>query len=307
MTERIKPTSDLGFKKITSEETNKDVLQGIIGDFFNLWIPLDEINVTVPYDIRSYEEYLKQLSGGETISEKLRQTIQDVAADITIADFGAEIQVKADRFFTLRSLYLAFARFCSNYNLPGKMVYRYDGTPIRYSSLKPMYYLNILGYPHFTGDDDALRILTFNDSVRNKSLDREYMTIAYFELDKNNIETVNQGYWKTFFKTGEAPDQAPEYIKKAARVIERANLTKEERTMYDQLQKAQDIYDSVIYTAQIEGERIGEARGEARGEVKGKVEERLVIARNALHMGMTIAQASQLTGVAEDEIRKLAQ
>jgi hypothetical protein len=38
-----------------------------------------------------------------------------------------------------------------------------------------------------------------------------------------------------------------------------------------------------------------------------KKEERFAIARNALHMGMTIADTSRLTGLTEDEIRKLAQ
>ena len=69
--------------------------------------------------------------------------------------------------------------------------------------------------------------------------------------------------------------------------------------MSERIKPTSDIYDSVIYTAQIKGERIGEARG--------KVEERAAIALKALHMGMTIAEASQLTGLAEDEIRKLAQ
>ena len=298
MTERIPPTSDLGFKKITCEPSTKDVLQGIIGDFFDLWIPLEEINVTAPYDIKSYGEYLKQLSGGGEISEKLRQTVQDVVADIKIADFGAEFQLQKDKYYSQRSLYYACTRFCSNYNALGKIVYRYDGTPIRYSSLKPVYMLNILNYPHFNGDNDALRVLTLYDRNRNKALDREYLTIAYFELAKNNIETENQSHWKVFFRTGEVPDNAPDYIKKAAWVIERSNLTKEERDMYDQLQKAQDIYDSVIYTAEIEAE--------ARGKAEGKTEERLSIALNALHMGMSIADASRLTGVAEDEIRKLA-
>ena len=142
MTERISPTSDLGFKKITCEQSNKDVLQGIIGDFFDLWIPLDEINVTAPYDIKSYEEYLKLLNGGGEISETLRQTVQDVTADIKIADFGAEVQVQKDIYFSQRSLYYTCTRFCSNYNQSGKMVYRYDGTPIRYSTLKPVYMLN---------------------------------------------------------------------------------------------------------------------------------------------------------------------
>ena len=71
---------------------------------------------------------------------------------------------------------------------------------------------------------------------------------------------------------------------------------------FDQLQKARDIYDSVLYTAQIEGERIGVAKGKIEGERNSK----LAIARNALHMGMTIADISRLTGLAENDIRKLA-
>ncbi|MCL1916073.1 MAG: Rpn family recombination-promoting nuclease/putative transposase [Desulfovibrionaceae bacterium] len=189
MTDRISPTSDLGFKKITSTPESKDVLRGIIGDFFDLWIPLEEINITAPYDIRSYEEYVKRLKGGEEISETLRQTVQDVVADIKIADFSAEAQIRKDDYFSLRSIYYACSRFCANYNVPGRMVKMYDGTPLRYSSLKPVYCVNILGYPHFTGDDDALRIFEFYDRKRNKSFDREYLTIAYFELTKNNVET----------------------------------------------------------------------------------------------------------------------
>jgi len=47
----------------------------------------------------------------------------------------------------------------------------YDGAFLLYSSLKPIFTLNILGYPHFVGDDDALRIFTLYDRKRNKSFD----------------------------------------------------------------------------------------------------------------------------------------
>jgi predicted transposase/invertase (TIGR01784 family) len=308
----------LGFKKITSEGSNKDVLRGIIGDFFDLWIPLEEINVTAPYDIRAYEEYVKLRSGGEEISEKLRQTVQDVVADIKIADFAEEIQIQLEKYFSVRSLHYACSRFCANYNRAGAMKQLADGSFLRYSSLRPVILLNILGYPHFLGDDDALRVFTLYDRARDKAFDVEYLTIAYFELTKNNVETVNQRHWRTYFNTGEAADDAPEYIKKAARVIERANLTEEERKMLDQLERAEEIYKNTIYSAEaegkrvgrIEGEKIGEARGEkigeARGEARGEKKGKLDVARNALHIGMTIAEVSKLTGLTVDEIKKLA-
>ena len=156
MTKRISPTSDLAFKKILGTQGNEDVLQGMIGDFFEIRPAIEDITITACYSIEAYGEYVKRLRGNEEIDEKLRQTVQDVAADIKIAGFGAEIQVKSDMYFSHRSLHYACNRFCSNYNLTGKMVKRYDGKFIRYSSLKPVYTLNILGYTHFRGDDDAL-------------------------------------------------------------------------------------------------------------------------------------------------------
>jgi len=105
---------------------------------------------------------------------------------------------------------------------------------------------------------------------------------------------VNVRHWRTYFNTGEARDDAPEYIRKASRIIEKANLTQEERDVINQMERAEEIYKDTIYTARLEGERIG------------KAEERIAIARNALHMGMTITEVSKLTGVPEDEIRKLA-
>ena len=310
MSDRIPPTSDLGFKKTFASESNKDVLQGIIGDFFDLRPELDDITITAPYDIKAYEEYLKHVGdGSKETREKLRQTVQDVTADISIAGLGMEVQIKPDGYFTERSLHYACTRFCSNYSLPGKMVFRYDGVPIRYSSLKPVYALNILGYPHFPGDDDALRVFTLYDRKRQKAFELEYLTLAYFELTKNNVETLNQHYWWTYFKTGDAPEGAPEYIKKAAYVIEKANMTKEERNVVDQMQRMQDIYDSTIYTAQIEGEKIGEARGEARGriegEARGKYEERFTIARKMLSRSRPMNEIAEDTGLTIDEIRKL--
>jgi len=287
MTNRISPTSDLAVKKTLAERGNEDVLQGMIGDFFGIRPAIEDITITEHYNIEAYEEYVKKLNGNEEISEKLRQTIQDVAADIKIAGVGVEVQVKSDLYFTHRSLYYLCSRFCSNYNLTGKMVKRYDGKFIKYSSLKPVYALNIIGYNHFP-DDDALRVLTFYDRKRNKSLDREYLIIAYFELAKNNIETVNQKHWQTYFKTGEASNDAPEYIKKAARIIERANMTQKERDMIEQLQRAEDINDSVIYTAQIEGERKRE----------------LEIVRNMLKRNKPISEIIEDTGVSREEVEK---
>jgi len=301
MAERISPTSDLGFRKSLSSPESKDVLQGLIGDFFNVRPALDDITITSPYSIKAYKELLKLADGTEHAVTKLRQTIKDISADFKVAGFGVEIQISKSTYFSKRSIYYACDSFCANYNRPGEMEQDYDGSFLLYSSLKPIFALNILGYPHFPGDDDALRIFRFYDPDRNKAFDKDYLAIAYFELTKSHVESVNLRHWWHYFNTGEASDDAPEYIKKASRIIDKANLTQEERDMIGQIERAEEIYKDTIYTARIEGEKIGEARGE-----KAKEHAIITIARNALHMGMTIADASQLTGMAEDEIRKLS-
>ena len=68
--------------------------------------------------------------------------------------------------------------------------------------------------------------------------------------------------------------------------------------MINQMERAEEIYKDTIYTARIEGEKIGKAEGE-----KAKA---IDIALKALHMGMSISEASQLTGESEDDIKKLS-
>ena len=184
MTRHIPPTNDLLFRKVFGG--NPDILQGIIGDFFDIHPELSDITITAPYSIKAYRELLKQSASTDDLAVKLRHTIPDVTADIKFAGFGAEVQLKKDEFFTTRSLYYAFDKFCSNYNRLGEMKQKLDGSHLRYSSLKPVYTLNILGYPHFADDNHALRIFTLYDRKRDKSFRIEYISIAYFELNKSH-------------------------------------------------------------------------------------------------------------------------
>ena len=299
MTKQILPTNDLAFKKLFSSESCKDILRGIIGDFFDIWPEIDDITISSPYSIEAYKEILEQADGKEKAVAKLRQTIKDVSADFKIAGFGAEVQLQKDHYYIVRALRYAFDMFSGNYNRQGEMERGQGGEFFRYSSLKPVYLLNILGYSQFISDDDALRVLTLYDRKRNKALDREYLTIAFFELKKNNIETTNQRHWRTCFTTGEAPDDAPEYIKKAARIISIDNLEPEEREMINQLEDAQEVYKSTIYTAYLDGKTEGKAEGE-----KDKT---IAIARNLLQMGMPAEQVAVATKLSADEVRMLIQ
>ena len=137
------------------------------------------------------------------------------------------------------------------------MTMDFQGRLIRYSSLRPVYSLNILGYTHFPDDDDALRIFELFDAKRNKRLKKDYLRIGYFELTKNGLETQRQHYWHDYFNTGIVGPDAPDYIRKASSIIEFSNLTEEELNMARTLEKAQAIYDADMYGSYIEGEAAG--------------------------------------------------
>ncbi|MDR0842412.1 MAG: hypothetical protein LBP68_03210, partial [Acidobacteriota bacterium] len=152
-------------------------------------------------------------------------------------------------------------------------------------------------------------VFTLYDRKRRKTFRREYVTIGYFELCKRNVETESQRQWRRFFVTGEAGADAPDYIRKAASVVEVANMSEEERKMMDRREYEIADHQSVMWGAEMRGEArgqaVGEAIGEARGEARGSKEKAMDIVRNALRMNMPIDDISTLTGMPIDEIEQL--
>jgi len=277
--ERISPTNDLLFRKVLASENHKDILGGLIGDFFGVEVAPEEITIENPYSIESYKEYIKD---EEAIV--LRSTIKDIAASFKSADFVSELQVRKTSFYDERSIYYPFEKFIKNYNKAGAMVVDSEGRPNRYSSLIPVYALNILGYTHFKNDDDALRVFELYDPKRNKRFNKNLVNIGFFELKKTNIETENQKHWRKYFISGETVADAPDYIKKASQIIEWVNLDEEEKRMVRALEKAQATYDAGMVTSyhegKVEGRVEGKAEGRAEGKAEGKAEGRVEGAQN---------------------------
>ncbi|MHC6203244.1 PD-(D/E)XK nuclease family transposase [Breznakiellaceae bacterium SP9] len=143
----VSAINDLAFKKALGSVENVDILSGFITDFFGI-IPT-EIVIENPYSIDVFKKSIQ----GEEMPE-LRETLKDISALIKIgsaANFTAELQVRKKIFYDERSVYYAFDKFCKNYNSEGQMRLDSEKKPIRYSSLKPVYALNILGYVQFHG------------------------------------------------------------------------------------------------------------------------------------------------------------
>ena len=63
------------------------------------------------------------------------------------------------------------------------------------------------------------------------------------------------------FLTGTFSQSAPEYIKKAATIIDYVNLSKEEQTVTDALEKASATYDAQLLYAEEKGIGQGHEQG----------------------------------------------
>jgi flagellar biosynthesis/type III secretory pathway protein FliH len=116
-------------------------------------------------------------------------------------------------------------------------------------------------------------------------------------------------HWREFFKTGKAPDGAPEYIRKAADVVNHANLTKEERDIMTSAEWAEDKYQSGIQTAYEDGWDKGERTGFAKGERSGIDKGQLGITLDYIRDGdISMERASRRLGipvsVIEEYLRK---
>jgi predicted transposase/invertase (TIGR01784 family) len=277
----IAPWSDLAFKKALGAEDNKDILQGFIADIFGVKPDLDSIQVVNPYSIKTYTEY------GQTGQyQKLRQTLRDVTATFGTGDFTAEIQIKRTNSFERRSIYYAFDLYNSHYNPP-------EAKPDdRYRWLRPVWSVNILGWNHFD-DEDALRIMRLCDPERNKYFATDPVRIAYLELHKSQVDRPEVTWWQSYFRGTPLDNAAPDYLRKANDMIELINLSSEERYMVDLLEK---------YEADEQALRIT-IEEEARAE--GFHEAGVAHARNALKMGLSPQQVSEITGLSPEEVAKL--
>jgi len=297
--DRIPPTNDLAFKKVLASVENIEILQGLITDFYE--IEITDLAINNPYSIADYKEIL---DGVEFV--QLRHTIKDISATFKISpksaeksDFISELQVRKSRFFDERAMYYPLNRFCQNYNLADNMARDSTGKPNRYSSLRPVYALNVLGYTHFDDrhDDNALHIFEFYDIKRQRRYKRDLIKIAFFELTKTAGLTENQRHWSDYFNTGVVNETAPNYIKRASQLIELVNLAEEEKMIIQALEKAEAIrlaeLDQSFYDGRLEG------------RTEGQFVEKMQTAQFMLEDGEPFAKIKRYTGLSDNEILAL--
>ena len=99
--------------------------------------------------------------------------------------------------------------------------------------------------------------------------------------------------------TGEAPVDAPEYLKEAAEMMERTNYTREERELADLYRRAHMKRASEDAYVREEGIEIGQEKGIEIGIVK--------VAKNMIAMGLSLEDVAKASGLTIDAIKELQQ
>lgn len=136
-----------------------------------------------------------------------------------------------------------------------------------------------------------------------------------------DINYLNIWPWVNIFyvlKHMEALERMPftaqkKIFKRLAELADSRCLSQEEQEKYDESLKAADDYYGVLMSyymngideGEAKGIAKGEARGFAKGEARGSHHKSLEIARKMLAKGMDENTIMEITGLTQEEIRKL--
>lgn len=281
----INPFTDFGFHRIFGQEVHKELLI----DFLNQLLK-DERHII---DIT----FLNPIQQPETIEDR------GVIFDIHCRDdkggwFVVEMQNGAQPYFYDRGIYY-LSRAISNQGEKGKD-WKF--------SLCPVYGIFLLNYKMginskfrtdvILADRDTGRM--FSDKIR-----QVYLELPWFTKEPDDCETDFER-WLYLLKHMDTLERMPFKARKAVfdkllEVADVANLSKDERILYDEALKRYRDYKNTIDYA----EEKGVEKGIKIGKEKGKTEEQRLIAANLKKRGVNTEMIAQCTGLSIEEIDNL--
>ena len=288
------PKNDLAFKKIFGDENKKEILISLLNailDFQNDKLIVD-VTIANPYQVPKIPD--------------LKETILDIKAKNKNGDeFIVEMQKKHLGDFAKRSLYYTSKAYISQLSKGAD-----------YSKLNKIYFIGIVDFSMFEGEEFISRHLILNkETLKQELSDFEFTFIELKKFNKelNELQSTLEK-WIYFIKNANnltiIPTQFKDIqeFKEAFEIASQYNWDTKELEIYDYM--TLKAYDEVnaLKTAEGKGEARGEIRGEARGEArgmeKGREEEKLAIAKNLLDI-LDNATIALKTGLSEERIESL--
>jgi len=290
------PKADLTFKKIFGQHPR------LLISFLNAVMPFEKGRHIVSI------EYLPSEMVPENPGKKF--SIVDVRCiDNSKRQFIVEMQINWYDAFMKRIVFNA-----------GKAYVRQLDCSENYRLLQPVYTLAILS-ENFDHKTDKFYHHYKIVNVENSDAIIPYLEFVLVELtDKFRPETITDRklmvLWLRFLKElneniYELPPEMMENedIRMAAQLCERKGYTPEEQARYDGFWDMVRIEKTILAEGLEKGEAIGLEKGLEKGEAigleKGEHKKACSVALKALEMGMTIEDASKLSGLSIQQIEKL--
>ena len=281
----VDPKNDVAFKKLFGDDNHKSVTINFLNSMLNL----------------SGDETIKEIEflKSEVLPDHLfgKKIYLDVFCTNAIdKQFIIEMQSVSEFDFIQRSQMYA-ARALSAQLFKGQ----------KYEELIPVIFLGIVDFTLFENDDNIISTYAITNTSTGKVPYQSLLTWHYVELSKftikideiDKLKTLHDK-WFYFLKYANGLQVIPSELrefKDAFFVIEQLRWSKEDLLNYSEV-------DEAVATArrQQEGAAI---RAEAKGERKGAQQAQEKSAINALKLGLTVEQASVISGLSVDQVKKL--
>ena len=293
----IDPLTDWGFKRLFGSEMNKEILLCFLQDLFP------------EKDIRDIS-YLGNENAGATSGD--RKAVFDVSCRTEKGEeFIVEMQKAPQEYFRDRALY--YSTFPLQRQAPkGDWDFR----------LTPVYMVGILNFGLVHNVRDELRekvreMRVFRYELTETTLGErmtDNLAFVFLELERfgkseDGLETMLDKWMyvlKNLSRLTERPAELQERIFRrlfeAARI---AAFTREELDEYTNDMMTENDRRNAIDYARKQGRAEGRAEGVIAGRAEGEMVGKLSVARRMLAAGLDPKMISEMTGLAEPEIRGL--
>ena len=283
----VDPKNDVAFKKIFGDSSKTEILISFLNAVLELPFPIASLTIATPYQTPQIEE--------------LKYTSLDVkAVDENGREFIVEMQVEGNEKFGKRALYYLAKSYV------GQIKVAED-----YEKLKPAYFVGILNFNMFDGDNCLTRHIFINQDTKHQDLkDFEFNFIELQKFNKSETELTSiVDQWLYFLKNTGNLEFVPSTITDPALLeafdsADQMKWTKQELEAFDYWSGKEGDRKAQLATAENKGVAKGKAEGLVEGETKGEKKKAIEIAMNLLDLLDTDTIALK-TGLKVAEIEAL--
>ena len=134
------------------------------------------------------------------------------------------------------------------------------------------------------------------------------MKFAFLELpkyDKIKIREYDLQKWFEFFNNQPFDISLDSVIAEAEGILDQTHWTREEKQMFDQRKRNQDLYEGAMAQAAYDGEQKGLKQGIEEGLKKGSQQKTQEIVLSSYNEGLSIELIAKITGITVGEIQSI--